>query len=264
MVFILLFLVSLAASIVGSISGIGGGVIIKPVMDSFGLFPVSTINFLTSCTVLSMTVATLFRSRNSGIVVEKRVSTILALGGIIGGYVGKELFRLLRALFDSEAIAGIFQYVLLTILTSWVLYFTIRKQYFTPRQYKGFFITICIGVLLGGIASFLGIGGGPINIAVLYLLFAMDSKTAALNSIFIIFFSQATNVFSTIALHQVPQFDIPVLLLMIAGGVSGGFIGPWISKKLTLRGVDMLFCAIMGIIILISIYNLAGFIGTLM
>jgi hypothetical protein len=53
MIFILLFFVSLLASIVGSISGIGGGVIIKPVMDSFSLFPVSTINFLTSCTVLS-------------------------------------------------------------------------------------------------------------------------------------------------------------------------------------------------------------------
>ena len=51
---ILFFVVSFLASIAGAICGIGGGVIIKPTLDMFGLASVSTISFLSGCTVLSM------------------------------------------------------------------------------------------------------------------------------------------------------------------------------------------------------------------
>ena len=42
------FAVCFFSSIIGAICGIGGGVIIKPVLDALGVFPVSTINFLLS------------------------------------------------------------------------------------------------------------------------------------------------------------------------------------------------------------------------
>ena len=51
---IVFLLVSFLSSIVGAICGIGGGVIIKPVLDMLQLGSVSTINFLSGCTVLSM------------------------------------------------------------------------------------------------------------------------------------------------------------------------------------------------------------------
>ena len=43
---LIFFLVSLLASVVGAICGIGGGVIIKPVLDLLHLESVSTISFL--------------------------------------------------------------------------------------------------------------------------------------------------------------------------------------------------------------------------
>ena len=49
------FLISFIASTVGAICGVGGGVIIKPVLDLFGVASVSTVSFLSGCTVLSMT-----------------------------------------------------------------------------------------------------------------------------------------------------------------------------------------------------------------
>lgn len=51
---LIFFLVSFLSSIVGAICGIGGGVFIKPVLDLLQLGGVSTINFLSGCTVLSM------------------------------------------------------------------------------------------------------------------------------------------------------------------------------------------------------------------
>ena len=46
--------ITFIATIVGAISGIGGGVIIKPVMDAILKLPVETISFLSGTTVLAM------------------------------------------------------------------------------------------------------------------------------------------------------------------------------------------------------------------
>lgn len=54
-IYIVFLAVSFLASTVGAICGIGGGVIIKPVLDMFAVLDVSTISFLSGCTVLAMT-----------------------------------------------------------------------------------------------------------------------------------------------------------------------------------------------------------------
>ena len=59
------FLVSFLASTAGAICGIGGGVIIKPVLDLFQMASVSTISFLSGCTVLSMSLYSVGRAAAS-------------------------------------------------------------------------------------------------------------------------------------------------------------------------------------------------------
>ena len=67
--------VSFLASIVGAICGIGGGVIIKPVLDAFGVLDVSAISFLSGCTVLAMSLYSVGRGKISGTsMVEKGFS----------------------------------------------------------------------------------------------------------------------------------------------------------------------------------------------
>ena len=62
----LFFIISFGASIIGAICGIGGGVIIKPVLDASGALLPGTINFLSGCTVLAMTCYSVLRNRLSG------------------------------------------------------------------------------------------------------------------------------------------------------------------------------------------------------
>ena len=85
----------------------------------------------------------------------------------------------------------------------------------------------------------------------------MDSKTAALNSLYIILFSQAASFLNTLVRGTVPEFDWFVLIAMCVGGVLGGILGRGISARLTNRGVDRLFLVIMAVITVISCYNLA-------
>jgi hypothetical protein len=249
------FVISLAASIVGAISGIGGGVIIKPVLDSIGSFDVRTISFLSGNTVLAMTISTLVQSRKNEIRIDKKKSTFLALGGIIGGLMGKYLFDIIRSTYGNEQVIGETQSLLLMLLIGGVIVFTVYKEKIKPHRFGNIFFCISTGVLLGGIASFLGIGGGPINLTILYLFFAMDSKSAALNSIYIIFFSQLTNLIFTVVMGNVPEFPPLTMLLMITGGVVGGITGSMITKRMSHKGVDYLFTGVMVVIVFINLCN---------
>ncbi len=248
-------IISFLASIVGAISGIGGGVIIKPALDSFSPFDVTLVSFLSGNTVLAMTAAALLKNRKSEIKLDKKTSSLLAAGGVVGGWGGKLIFDSLRMAYGNDNDIGATQSLILVCLTLSVLLFTLFKHRIPSYNLKKSSYRLLTGVILGGIASFLGIGGGPINLAILYLLFSMDSKTAALNSIFIIFFSQVTNLLFTIFSGNIPVFSPIILIFMILGGVSGGVLGSWFSRNMTHRQVDYLFSGVMTIIIGVSLFN---------
>jgi len=258
---LLYLLISFGASIVGAISGIGGGVIIKPVLDTFSSFNVSVISFLSGNTVLAMTIATLLKNRKSEIRLDRKISIPLAMGGVAGGLSGKYLFDIIRTGFGSADRIGAIQSIILALLTIGVLFFTIFKSRIPSYNFKNTLFCFLIGIVLGGIASFLGIGGGPINLAVLYIFFSMDSKTAALNSIFIIFFSQIANLIFTLAAGNIPSFPPHILILMVLGGVSGGIVGSHFTGRMTNRHVDTLFSSVLIIIFGICIINFTSYMG---
>ena len=254
------FIVSFGATLIGAISGIGGGVIIKPVMDVICPFSVSTISFLSGTTVLSMSIVTLWRSRQSPVRMKKRIGTLIALGGIIGGVLGKVLFDLIRNGFANDRVIGATQSLVLTLITGGIFLYSIFKNRIKSHHFKGSLFCVAAGLFLGTMASFLGIGGGPINLAVLTYFFGMDTKTAALSSIFIIFFSQLTNLIFTLGSGNLPPFDPAVLILMITGGITGGLLGSQLSHKMSHKEVDILFTGVMAVIICICLYNFIGFI----
>ncbi|MDE7260531.1 MAG: sulfite exporter TauE/SafE family protein [Oscillospiraceae bacterium] len=256
------FLVSLCASIVGAICGIGGGVIIKPVLDMLHLETVAAISFLSGCTVLSMSCYSVGRAMLAG---EKRVSlstgTPLAIGAAAGGLLGSRLFAAVKAMFAQPDAVGAVQAGCLAAVTLGTLVYTVWKERFPSYHVENKLVCAAIGLALGLMSSFLGIGGGPINLVVLYFFFSMDTKTAAANSLYIIFFSQLTNLIATIAGGAVPEFRPIVLLLMAAGGVGGGIIGRTLNKRIDGRTVEKLFIALMAVIILISIWNCIRYAG---
>ncbi|WP_367924997.1 TSUP family transporter [uncultured Ruthenibacterium sp.] len=248
------FLICLIATTIGGISGVGGGVIIKPVMDAVSGLSVATISFLSGCTVLGMTIATMIRSRGGEVKVERGRGTMLALGAAVGGIVGKEVFEMVS---QAGGIAvSVAQQVMMIALTLGVLIYTLNRSRITTKNVQNKVICLVIGLVLGLLSAFLGIGGGPINLAVLYYFFSMDSKTAALNSLYVILFSQGASFLYTLIGNTVPDFEWPVLVVMVIGGVVGGTLGRSISRRLDNSGVDRLFFWLLLVITGISIYNL--------
>lgn len=260
---IVLFIIACMASIIGSISGIGGGIIIKPLLDALTSLDVSVISFLSGCTVLSMSIMTLIRSRKTSVKIDKVKGTYLALGGVVGGLVGKYIFDLAKAAFGQDAVIGATQSIMIIIMCIGVALYVKFKESIKTHQINNIFVCLGIGAFLGCLSAFLGIGGGPINIALLGFCFSMDTKVAAINSIYIIFFSQLSSLIFTITSGTVPAFEPLTLILMIIGGISGALIGSKVSQKLSVKGVDKLFLVVLGVIILISIYNTVNYIAVL-
>ncbi len=172
----------------------------------------------------------------------------------MGGVLGKQLFNFIRDSATSRNMVGAVQSAVLALITVGTLVYTLNKSKIKTKHIKNTAGCFAIGMALGIISSFLGIGGGPINLVVLYFFFSMDTKTAAANSLYIILFSQLTSVVSTFV-AGLPRFETIPLLFMMAGGVSGGIAGRKLSARMDNKAVDRLFICLMVFIIIINIYN---------
>jgi uncharacterized protein len=259
--YLLFFLVSLLASVIGGICGIGGGIIIKPVLDATGTMSVSAISFLSGCTVLSMsTISVLRNSKHRNGMIDVKTSTPLALGGVIGGLLGKSVFELAKAGFQNENHLGALQAGILILITFGSLLYSMYSEIIHTYHVKSMIVCGLIGVLLGMVSAFLGIGGGPINLTILFFFLSMDTKKAAANSLYIIMFSQLASLLKTVITGTVPQVSVMVLTLMVAAGVGGGILGGRINKKISGDVVNRLFVGLMVVIVGINIYNLIKFV----
>lgn len=254
------FLVSILSSIVGSICGIGGGVIIKPVLDAVGIMSVSSISFLSGCTVLAMSVVSVYKNLRSGkIKLNVKIATTLAIGAAVGGVAGKSMFQVLKNSVGDENLVGMVQAIVLILITVGTLIYTVFKNKIKTKEYDQIWLCLIIGLLLGIMSSFLGIGGGPINLVVLAYFFSMSTKEAALSSLYIIMFSQITSLIQTIGTGTIPEVKITYFLFMVIGGIAGGMIGSKVNKKINEDNVNKLFMGLMIVIIGINIYNAIKF-----
>lgn len=261
MILFLFFVICFGASIVGAICGIGGGVIIKPALDMFHMMDVAAISFLSGCTVLSMTTYSVVRGKLSKEShVDQKTGLPLALGAAFGGLVGKWLFSCVAALSPDKNKVGAVQALCLMLITVGTVIYTLCKSRIATRKVTAPTACVLIGLALGIMSAFLGIGGGPINLVVLFFFFSMNTKTAAENSLYIIFFSQLMSLLSTVFTGSIPDIDLLVLIVMVIGGIAGGICGRALNKKISDNTVDKLFIVLMFIIILICIYNMVAYI----
>lgn len=250
------FLVAVFACLVGKICGMGGGVIIKPVLDAMGIMSVSAINFVSGCTVIAMSCwsvgSSLVRKESS---IDWSISTPLAIGAAVGGVLGKTLFSAVAGLFADANAAGGVQAALLFLATLATLIYTVWKEKIPSRQVRNKPACALIGLGLGMLGAFLGIGGGPFNMAVLFYFFSMQTKQAAQNSLYVILISQITGMLSVFLSGSVPAVGAALLIGMPCFGILGSELGARLNRKLSETRATRLFEGAMILVMLICVYN---------
>lgn len=241
------------ATLLGAFVGLGGGVVIKPVLDLIGAHPLEQISFFSSCAVFAMSVTSMIRHIKIKTPIKASVVLPVAAGSVAGGICGNSLFSFaMQASGMHELVMGIQSAVLAVLLACVILSVVIGHRAFQLTNPAAILLA---GFFLGTAASFLGIGGGPINVAFLTLFFSFSMRDAAAYSVAVIFFSQCSNLFTTGIKTGFAGYDLNILLVIIPCAVLGGLAGTALNRKCREASIRKVFVLAVSAVACLSGYN---------
>lgn len=246
--------VILVATTLGAFVGLGGGVIIKPVLDFIGAEPRMQVDFLSCAAVFTMSVVSTGRHIKNKVEFKKDIIAFVSVGSIAGGYAGSKCMEFLGNFASQENIRCVQAFLLASLLAAVCIYVSKSKFSFNIRNKIAI---LAVGFVLGFLASFLGIGGGPINVAVFTLFFSMNVRESAVYSVAVIFFSQISKLITLFATVGVTPYlhQWKTLVFILPAAVIGGFIGSKLNRKSDDAVVRKIFVAVMVMIVVLNVYN---------
>ncbi|WP_025161572.1 sulfite exporter TauE/SafE family protein [Paraclostridium bifermentans] len=253
---IIYFLVALFSTILGSSAGLGGGIIIKPVLDSLGDYALPTINLLSSSTIFIMSIVTVFYQLKKKDKINPKNTIVVATGSVVGGIIGQKLMSFILSKDINIGLINNIQSIIIIILLISVFLYMRNKDNIKSYKINNILAIGLLGLFLGAISAFLGIGGGPINVAAFTILFSMTANEAARNSILVIFFSQGSKIISIAVTTGFSSYNLDMLPYMLVGGVLGGIIGYKINKAASEKSIIKIFNSVTLSIILLNLYNI--------
>ena len=210
------------AGILGSIVGLGGGIIIVPVLTFMGFSPtlaVSNSLFAIFSNSVGATAAYAKQKR-----VEFSLGWKLGLMAVPGTILG--------AFISSEMSSEIFKILFALILISSASYiFLKRKIEEKPVDISRLLLVFSAGAsfFAGIISSLFGIGGGLIFVPLMVVALGISMKRAAPTSQFILMFAS----FSGLIVHSMLGHpDYYQALLLSIGAFAGGILGARLSLEI--------------------------------
>lgn len=260
MPFHVLFLVSIVAGFIGAMSGMGGGVILIPVLTLFGM----DIKYAIAVSIVSV-IATSSGSASAYVrdrITNLKVGMFLEMFTIVGAMAGAAITlvsgrRILFILFG------------IVLLSSWVVLFRQRNEggrqaahqdafsrwlelegSYYDRSIRQTIVYQGARAYLGGplmfgaglIAGLLGIGAGALKVLIHDLAMGLPPKVSTTTSNLIIGVTALAGTSVYLAAGMIdPGLAAPVIL----GVVSGAFIGTRLLVRLTNQTVRRIFLAVL-------------------
>ena len=221
--FPLLIIIGVIAGILGSLVGIGGGVIISPALAFSGLAPaqVASTSLIAVSSTSSSSVIAYARLRKIKYSVGLKMALFSSPGAILGAFLSLHIsavqFRLLFAV----------------LLTATGLYLLFRNSILGGHKFDTntilfkiifYFGSICAGV----ISSLFGIGGGVIFVPLLVLIVGMSMSSAVPTSQLSLLSTSLIGTVTHVILGN-PEYFYALFLCI------GSFVGAQIGAKLSAR-----------------------------
>jgi hypothetical protein len=223
-----------AAGILGSMIGLGGGIIVVPVLTFFGFPPTLAASNSLFAAFSNAIGSTVSYSR------QKRIDYSLGLklgltcipGTVLGAY------------FTTDVTPAIFKILFGLVLVSAAVYIFLRKKIEIREKNvtrQMILFVISASFFAGIISSFFGIGGGIVFVPLMVVGIGMTMKNAAPTSQFILLFASISGIIAHSILGH-PDFIQAGLLA--AGAFVGGIIGARLSLDIKERSLQILVSTI--------------------
>ncbi|MBP0134089.1 MAG: sulfite exporter TauE/SafE family protein [Nitrosarchaeum sp.] len=219
-----------AAGILGSMIGLGGGIIVVPVLTFFGFPPTLSASNSLFAAFSNAVGSTISYSR------QKRIDYSLGLklgllcipGTVLGAYI------------SSDVTPGIFKILFGLVLIFSAAYIFLRKKIEPSEKNltkKIIFFVISASFFAGIISSFFGIGGGVIFVPLMVIGIGMSMKNAIPTSQFILLFASLSGI---IVHSMLGHADFIQAGLLSIGAFAGGLIGARISLDIKEKSLQIL------------------------
>ena len=228
------------AGLIGALLGIGGGLLITPLLTLIFGIPIE----LAIATSLVAIIGT--SSAAASVYVERRLSDI-RLGMTL------ELTTTLGAV-SGALVAGLLSRRLLTALFATFLFYagaTMVRRATNPRPIEDgvgdyrprrMGLGLAISYLAGGISGLLGVGGGPIKVPLMYLVMGIPLKVATATSNFMIGVTAAASAYVYYAQGRVLVYPTAPV---VVGVFVGSLVGSHLSRRVPGRWILWLFILVM-------------------
>jgi len=246
-IFIILFL-SFVVGFLSGIFGVGGGFLMTPFLIFLGIPPTYAVaneanNILASSTSGSLT----HWFKNT---LDYKMGFMIVLGGIVGTIIGIFTFTYFKEIGKINLIISLsYMYVLATIGTLmliegvaeidrarrkiflkkklhshyWIHGLPFRMKFKKSQLYESALTPIILGLIVGFIASIMGVGGAFLLVPAMIYIIGMPTKLVPGTSLFVTIFVTA---FVTI-LHafNYQSIDIVLVIILISGSIIGIQVG---------------------------------------
>ena len=245
--------------IVGLLSGIfgvGGGFLMTPLLIMIGIPSTVAAASDSNQIVGASTSGTLAHFRLGN--VDFKMGILLLVGGVVGGTLGVQVIKILRALGNADFLIKV-TYVLMLGFIGFYMFLeslqALRKKTVTttapvresrynqlvqklPWQMDfvksgvrlSILMPLVLGTFVGVLAAIMGVGGGFIMVPVMVYLLRMPMHVVVGTSLFQILFT-CVNV-TIMQAHTNHNVDFILALILLLGSSLGAQVGAKISKRL--------------------------------
>ncbi len=210
------------AGVIGSIVGLGGGIVVVPVLTFLGVphtISSSSSLFAAFSNSVASTVSYSKQKR-----VDYKTGLRLGLMSIPGTILG--------AVISAQATPDLFKILFAVVLIASCYYLFIKKNLDTKQgnlSKKMLVASSVISFFAGILSSFFGIGGGIIFVPLMMIGLGLLVKNATATSQLILMFSSASGMIThTILGHA----DFEYALLLSIGAFAGGLLGARLSLEI--------------------------------
>lgn len=239
----LAFIVSLFAGLVGSMVGVGGGIINGPYLSYLDYIP-SQISSTSLIAVISTSLSSSAQYIRKQLV-NYKIGLALAISSIPGTLIGVQLSNFM----SLEQ----FRYYFGIILAFTAIYLILRKNLINSRKGDHSITQIYgnrlkLGLLsvlsffAGIISSSFGIGGGIIYVPSLVILMRFSMKASTATSQFALIFTSLSGVM-LFALQGWPDYQMGIILSL--GSLIGGTAGSLLALRVNSSKILILFSLVL-------------------
>jgi hypothetical protein len=254
---LLAFLFAIGAGAFGALVGIGGGLIIVPLLTVALGVPIQLAIAASLLGVIAVSTSAGASYMRQGLV-DRRLGLVLlvatAIGGIAGGYMA--------GLLDGRILSGMFGIVLVAAavqmlrsrgraqiavvdsagrleLDSSYLEPTTGEQVVYRARRVG--LGTAISVFAGAMSGLLGVGGGIVNVPTMNLLMGVPIRVATTTSTYML---AATAAASAVIYYSRDQVDPLLAAPVVVGVVVGAQVGARFASRVPQHALQLVFVGV--------------------